>query len=144
MNERHACIRQFPLCHVPISHENNTIMNVLEALVLGSFKLCTLRSFTTQTQYRDCYGLEPPDHRRKAKDNPLSSPKLSLITKGTPSLIHLYPQYLRDILEVSSLNRFRLKLPYLYTQIISPYDPFVSFGSITIFQLDMSNSNLID
>lgn len=78
------------LCHTPVSHKNNTIMNAHETSILRTLKLCTLYDYNTimwllwaRTTY--------PTIGERQKDDPLSSSELSLVFKGTPSLIHLYP-----------------------------------------------------
>lgn len=84
--------------HVPLLH-NSTSMNVHETPCLRTFKIFTIQKLYTQTQYCDRCEVEPPDHKRETKDDPLSFPELFLTVtpKDTPGPIQLRPWYLRNI-----------------------------------------------
>ena len=72
----------------------------------------------------------------------LSPPPTPSCTRGTLLLSIFTCKIQKMFLQISSLTKSRLKLPYLYTWINSLYDHILSFGSITILYLNFLGSGL--
>ena len=86
------------LCHGRLGHHGTIMFQVLATCVgISSSQdapTCPNMPCHNPTlvgmRYQFCYGTQTPPINGKTKDDPLSSFELSLIPKGTPSLIHLH------------------------------------------------------